>query len=104
MRALIVEEDYISRLMLQRVVSRYASECLSTANGEEALTLFMRARRRGLAYDLICLDVRVPEMDGQTLLRKVRAIERRARSSHSRRAKVIMTTALSDFKNLSSAF
>jgi two-component system, chemotaxis family, chemotaxis protein CheY len=65
--------------------------------------MFRNARAKRRAYDLICLDIMPPEMDGQTLLREIRAIEDGS-GTRGKRAKIIMTTALGDFKNVSSAF
>ena len=103
MQALVVEDDFTSRLLLQKMLARYA-DCDMAENGREALEMFKRARARRRSYDLICLDIMMPEMDGQTVLREIRAIEDGAGARGPRRAKIIMTTALSDFKNVSAAF
>jgi two-component system chemotaxis response regulator CheY len=46
----------------------------------------------------------MPEMDGQAVLREIRAIEEGAGTRHERRAKILMTTALKDAKNVMTAF
>jgi CheY-like chemotaxis protein len=52
-------------------------------------------------YDLICMDIMMPEMDGQQALREIRALEEAAGTLSGDQARIIMTTALEDMKNLS---
>jgi two-component system chemotaxis response regulator CheY len=99
MRTLIVEDDFTSRLVLQSFLSEYG-ECHIAVNGREAVAAFRAAQERGQAYDLICMDVMMPEMDGQTALREIRALEEAAGTLSTKRVKIIMTTALNDTKNV----
>ena len=103
MKTLIVEDDFASRLLLQTVLSRYG-ECHVAINGKEAVQAFQMAQASGRNYDLICMDIMMPEMDGQAALRQVRELEARLRTSSSAAAKVLMTTALTDVKDVISAF
>jgi two-component system chemotaxis response regulator CheY len=63
MRTLIVEDDFTSRLLLQSFLSVYG-ECHIAVNGREAVAAFRAAQERPQAYDLICMDIMMPEMDG----------------------------------------
>jgi two-component system chemotaxis response regulator CheY len=103
MRTLIVEDDFTSRLLLQSLLSQYG-ECHAAVNGNEALTAFRAALESGQAYDLICMDIMMPEMDGQTAVRKIRALEQAAGTLSTHGAKIIMTTALDDVKNVVESF
>lgn len=103
MRTLIAEDDFTSRLLLQKLLAPYG-EVHFAINGKEALQAYKHARDRNRSYHLVCLDIMMPEMDGQTVLREIRAIEEGERSLRKRRAKVLMTTALDDWNNLSTAF
>lgn len=104
MKCLIVEDDFTSRLLLQQALSRYG-ECHIAVNGREAIAAFREARTAGSPYDLICMDIMMPEMDGQTALKQIRAIEEAAdRDSDRRPARVVMTTALGDLTNVSAAY
>ncbi|MHB0874785.1 MAG: response regulator [Anaerolineae bacterium] len=93
MRVLIVEDDATSRLLMHRLVERYG-DCHVAANGREALQAVMAALDGGHPYDLICLDIMMPEMDGQAALRGIRAVEEARGTPRHHRAKVVMTTAL----------
>lgn len=46
-----------------------------TCDGREAVTAFTEALDAGEPFDLICLDVMMPEMDGHTALASIRRIE-----------------------------
>ena len=59
---------------------------------------------RLLRYDLICLDVMMPVMDGYQALKNIRDIEREHHVDPADQAKVIMTTALNEEKNVKKAF
>jgi len=103
MRTLIVEDDFICRNVLQRFLSPYG-ECDIAVNGHEAVKAFDMAIQHGPRYDLICLDIMMPEMDGQAVLSAVRGIERQRGIGGHDGVKIIMTTALSDPKNVMQSF
>src|SRR5580698_6790008 len=97
MRTLIVEDEFTSRLLMQSFLSQYG-ECHIAVNGKEAVAAFRAAQDSGQPYDLICMDIMMPEMDGQTAAREIRALEEAAGTPMA--AKIIMTTALDDVKNV----
>jgi two-component system chemotaxis response regulator CheY len=73
-------------------------------NGREAVNAFRSAREHGQAYDLICMDIMMPEMDGQAAAKTIRAIEEVGGTLSTHGAKIIMTTALDDAKNVFQSF
>lgn len=103
MKTLIVEDDFTSRLLLQTILSPYG-ECHVAVNGREAIEAFTTARHDGAPYDLLCLDIMMPEMDGQTALKEIRAIEEADGILSTFGVKIIMTTALGEPKNVIDAF
>jgi CheY-like chemotaxis protein len=74
MKTLIVEDDFTSRLFLQTVLSRYG-ECHIAVNGKEAVEAHRTAGEDGKRYDLICMDIMMPEIDGREAVKQVRALE-----------------------------
>jgi|GraSoiStandDraft_46_1057282.scaffolds.fasta_scaffold705505_1 two-component system chemotaxis response regulator CheY len=99
MKSLIVEDDLVSRMFLKGVLSRYG-ECQTVLNGKEAVEAIAAASGEGHPFDLVCMDIMMPEMDGQTALAKIREFEH---ASQQRATKVIMTTALGDRDNVAKA-
>ena len=103
MRTLIVEDDFTSRLLLQSFLSQYG-ECHIAVNGREAVEAFRAARENGQPYDLICMDIMMPEMDGQTAVKEIRALEEAGGTLSTDGTKIIMTTALDDVKSVVESF
>jgi two-component system, chemotaxis family, chemotaxis protein CheY len=103
MRTLIVEDDFTSRLLLQSLLSKYG-ECHIAVNGREAVSAFRAAHESGQDYQLICMDIMMPEMDGQTAVREIRAMEESEGTLSTNGTKIIMTTALDDVKNVVQSF
>lgn len=103
MKILLVEDDFASRKFMDKYLSRYG-ECDITVDGREALDAFAMAYEDEEPYDLICLDVMMPEMDGYQVLSEVRKIERTYGVKPENAVKIIMTTALNEEKNVKKAF
>lgn len=103
MKFLIVEDDFTSRLLLQEILKQFGTVHVAV-NGKEAVAAVERELKWGDKYDLICLDVMMPEMDGQKALETIRAMEKEKGVYSSEGSRIIMTTALDDSKNIRSAF
>ena len=103
MRILIAEDDFASRKVVLKFLSVYG-ECDVTVDGMEAVDAFMMALEEDNPYDLICLDVMMPVMDGYQALKSIREIEKEHGIPEEKMAKIIMTTALNEEKNVKKAF
>jgi len=95
LRILIVDDDLMGRRLLQKFLSPYG-ECDTAADGKEALLAFRLAWEKRRPYDLICLDIVMPEMDGRTVMREMRAWEEDHGVKGGDGAKIIMTTTAED--------
>ncbi len=102
-RVLIVEDEFFSRLVIQEILSEYG-KCDIAVNGIEAVDAVKMRVKLGDPYDLICLDIMMPEMDGSETLVKIREIEKENGILGLDRAKIIMTTALDDMERVMAAF
>ena len=102
MRILVVEDEKTNRFVLKRLLESYG-EVDEAVNGFEALQMFRSAQRFG-GYDLILLDIMMPKMDGHEVLRKIRKMENDEGVTPGRGVKIVMTTALGDGANKSSAY
>ena len=103
MKSLIVDDDFYSRRLLQTILNSYGESHVAI-DGEEALMVFKQALIDGCRYDLVCLDIMMPEMDGQEVLKRIREIESEQGLYCNDCTKVIMTTALDDTENIKEAF
>lgn len=95
MKILITEDDLSSRKFLYKFMSGYG-ECDITVDGMEALDAFMLALESEDPYDLVCIDIMMPKIDGVKVLQVIRDIEKQKHISEENRTKTIMTTALND--------
>lgn len=103
MRILIVEDDFGSRVLMKKLLAGYGS-CDVVVDGEEAVSSFKLAWEEKKPYNLIMMDIMLPEMDGQEALQQIRIYEKGIGLSDQDRVKVIMTTALGDPKNVVTAY
>lgn len=103
MKTLLAEDDFASRKFMDKFLSKYG-ECDVTVDGEEAVDAFMMALEDEEPYDLVCLDVMMPVMDGYQVLKAIRNIEAEKGISKEDRVKIIMTTALNEERNVKTAF
>lgn len=103
MKCLIVEDDFISRRILKELLA-FAFDCDIAINGEEAVTSFRLAHEGKRPYDLICMDIMMPEVNGQEALRRIRELEKEMGIPPNLEAKVIMTTALDDPRTVIQAY
>ncbi|MBD5450201.1 MAG: response regulator [Lachnospiraceae bacterium] len=70
MHILIVDDMEINRIILARIFTPMGAECDTASNGQEAVEKFMDAPS---GYDLILMDVQMPEMNGYEATRAIRA-------------------------------
>jgi two-component system chemotaxis response regulator CheY len=103
MKTLIVEDDFTSRLLLQEIMKQFGPAHIAV-NGREAVEAVRLAMESGEAYDVICLDIMMPEMDGYEALSQIRAMEEARGILPPRGAKIFMVTALDGIKNVSRGF
>jgi two-component system chemotaxis response regulator CheY len=103
MKTLVVEDDFTSRILMHKFLSPYG-EVHIAVNGKEAVGVVREALENNQNYDLICLDVMMPEMDGHAALSEIRKLEVEKGIESGKGSKIVMTTALSDSKNVINAF
>jgi two-component system chemotaxis response regulator CheY len=103
MKALVVDDDLITRIVLQEILSSYA-EVHSCVDGNEAVLAYQRAIERGEPYDLVCMDVLMPVMGGIEALKLIRREEELHGRARPRATKVVITTATDDKDTISQAF
>jgi len=93
MRSLVVDDSPLIRLLLRRFLSGYG-DCDEAKGGGDALAAFSKNITTERPYDLVCLDLQMPDTDGIHVLTGIRQIEK----THNRTTpvKVVVVTAADD--------
>jgi len=73
LRVLIVDDNDVNRDILRRLTLRWGMEPTEAATGPEALRALAEAHATR-PYDIVLLDMQMPEMDGLTVAREIRAL------------------------------
>ena len=92
MRILVVDDDLVSRKNLHFYLSPYGW-CRAVDNGFEALELLKGASGAGNRFDLVVLDLLLPEKSGLEVLVELRAAEEKIGGPHT---KVIIISSKAD--------
>jgi DNA-binding NtrC family response regulator len=82
-RILIVDDEEMICNLVARRLAKEGYSCSTAHNGKEALTLFLKD-----SFSIIISDMKMPEMDGLELLKRVKAV--------NSKMMVIMITAYAD--------
>jgi two-component system chemotaxis response regulator CheY len=82
-------------MILEKLLEPYG-ECLVAKNGSEALDAVHRAFGEKRPFDLVCLDMGLPDLDGREVLTKIRAIEEVRGVQKEQKVPIIAITAASD--------
>jgi len=73
LRVLVVDDNATNRQILRHQIFAWKMQKGSAASGYEALKILREAAAKGEAYDLALLDMQMPEMDGMTLAKAIKA-------------------------------
>ena len=103
MRTLIVDDNFINRNYLLKLLQPLG-ECDVAVNGTEAVDAYRNSLETKELYDLICMDLKMPEMDGHEALSQIRDIEKDKGVKEEDQIKIIMTTAINDHKSILESF
>lgn len=93
LKIMIVEDDIINRKVMYKILTKYG-DCDIVINGVEAIDAFLMSLNDDEQYDLICMDIMMPKLDGISAVKTIRQLE--AAHETKKKTKIIMTTALSE--------
>jgi len=102
-RMLIVEDEFLSRKLVIHYIQRFGNFDVAV-DGEEAVEAVKAAYVDEKPYDVIFLDIMMPQKDGLSVLQDIRAYEESRGLSPTDGIKIIMTTALGDPRSIMTAF
>ncbi len=72
-RVLVVDDNRTNRLILEETLSHWGTRPMAVSSGAEALAEMRRAGHVGQPFELVLLDGMMPEMDGITLAKHIKA-------------------------------
>ncbi len=98
-KIMIVDDDFVTCELLEELLTPYGS-CQIVENGFEALRAFHYAHAKNQPFDLITLDISMPDVDGNTVLEAIREWELAMEFQRDEReVKIIMVTAKTSMKD-----
>ena len=103
MRSLVVEDELTTRILLSRILSRYGP-CDVAVNGSEAVEASRQAHEKGEPYDLMTLDLLLPELEGHSALEQIREAERRAGIGFLQGTRVLAITGIEDVRTVAALY
>ena len=99
LKFLIVDDDVVCRNKMSAILAG-VGECTVCEGGKEAVTEFCRAINDKERYDLISLDIGLPDIKGTDVLLKIRKIESDLKIEKRSLSKIIMITSHADRDNV----
>jgi len=75
LRVLVADDSSTSRAIIKACLDSFKFESVDVASGREALEALRRAERDRRPFRLVLLDWRMPDLNGEELVREIRALE-----------------------------
>jgi two-component system chemotaxis response regulator CheY len=95
MKILVVDDESVSRKVLRKALEGFG-QCEEAESGHEATHAFKRAWDESSPFDLLMLDLSMPEMDGTEVIRHIRNLEKELQVPNPGVAKIVMVTSHSE--------
>jgi len=95
---LVVDDNFINRKLVVQTLMPYAI-CDVAANGNEAIVAYDLSVQNDMPYDLILLDVSMPEVDGLDVLKQIRSKEKMCGIDKAAGIPIFMLTAYTEPRN-----
>lgn len=93
---LVAEDNEINALLMRSLLTRLGHHPVIAINGREALDSWLAAEIAGAPYDLVLMDVQMPDLDGIEATRQIRAREAERSLSRTRVLALTANTLVED--------
>ncbi|MEE2959431.1 MAG: response regulator [Myxococcota bacterium] len=103
LKTLVVEDDSTTATVMAELLGFYGAVSVVKSGGA-ALDLFRRAFESGEAFDLVCLDIMLPDMSGQSVLKVLREHEASIGCKDNEVVRIVMTSSRTDPPAILGAF
>jgi CheY-like chemotaxis protein len=90
---LVAEDNEINALLMRSLLTRLGHHAVITTNGEAALESWLAARSAGAPYDLILMDIQMPQLDGIETTKRIRSQEAGQAGQAGRPTPILALTA-----------
>ena len=87
---LVAEDNEINALLMRSLLTRLGHHAVITTNGEQALESWLAAKSAGTPYDLVLMDIQMPQLDGIETTKRIRSLEA---SQSGRQTPILALTA-----------
>jgi len=104
MKVLIIDNDLESRRTLQRLLLNICTECVRAGRAEKGLEVFEMAIEDEKPFDLITLDMELPDINGIELLDNLRFLEDENEIPEDKKSKILMVATQGNQKIIDQAF
>lgn len=101
MKSLVVDDDLTSRMLLEEILSSFGEVC-TAADGGQAVRAVVQALDENRPYDLICMDLLMPDVSGLEAIQLIRLQEERC--GCPRGSRIIVITSSEDAGTIDAAF
>jgi two-component system chemotaxis response regulator CheY len=102
-KSLVVEDEFAPRLVLQRFLNVHGP-CEVATTAAEALAAVRLALEQKTPYQVICLDIELPDGSGQEVLKQIRRLEAEFTVPDELHTRVLMTSGHSEAEQVKASF
>jgi two-component system, chemotaxis family, chemotaxis protein CheY len=98
LKSLVVDDEIICRKIFEKVLIRYG-QCDTVKNGKDAIEAYKTSLDNGCPYQLMVLDIVMPDLHGGQVLKLIRELEKERGISEIDKLRVIITSATDTWFN-----